>query len=139
MSKITVPANYALASIAASAGSTETSYVNGDLICDCSQDSLDAALAAYDHDAYIDEQARAIWIAERTALVEEIKVTVDGMVFDGDETSQTRMARAVIASASDAETTTWVLADNTPALVTASQLRQALKLAGTGQTTLWTP
>ena len=139
MSVITAPANYDLHSIAQSAGSTVTSYQDGKLVCDCPQPSLDAALAAYSHDDYIDEQSREIWKAERGALVADIVVTVDGMTFDGDEVSQGRMARAVIASDSDSETTAWVLANNEGALVTRLQLKTALKLAGQAQTALWTP
>ena len=74
--------------------------------------------------------------ADRAEAVANIKVTVDGMVFDGDEASQTRMARAITASQPE-EKTNWVLADNTIAEVTREQLQQALKLAGAEQTKLW--
>lgn len=85
------------------------------------------------------EQAKA----ERADAVSKITVTVDGMVFDGDETAQTRMGRtiaAAIAQGVDLETTkrTWVLADNTVAEVTVKQLAEALQLAGDAQTALWT-
>jgi len=73
----------------------------------------------------------------REALVKAITVEVDGMVFDGDEISQGRMSRAVAASGNSSETTTWILADNTPATVTAAQLKQALRLAGAAQTAVW--
>ena len=79
---------------------------------------------------------RETFKAIRQEQVNAIRVTVDGMVFDGDETSQTRMARA-IAVMDDIETTTWVLADNTVAQVTKEQLRQALRLAGEAQTAIW--
>ena len=75
---------------------------------------------------------------ERAAAVAAITVEVDGMVFDGDETAQTRMARAVAAASSDDETTVWVLHDNTVAQPTVAQLKQALRLAGQAQTNLWT-
>ena len=80
--------------------------------------------------------------AERAKAVASITVEVDGMVFDGDEKAQDRMARAITmftSSGLPADTTTsWVLADNTVAQVTIGQLTQALLLAGQAQTELWT-
>ena len=80
--------------------------------------------------------------AERADAVSKITVTVDGMVFDGDETSQERMSRTITAAVATGEemtaTTTWVLADNTVAQVSMQQLAQALRLAGEKQTELWT-
>ncbi len=78
---------------------------------------------------------------ERADAVASITVEVDGMTFDGDETAQDRMARAITmfnASGLPSDTKTkWVLADNTIADVTVSQLAQALLLAGQKQTELW--
>lgn len=78
----------------------------------------------------------------RAQAVSKIVVVVDGMTFDGDETSQERMARTITAAVATGEdmsaTTTWVLADNTVAQVTIRQLAQALRLAGEQQTELWT-
>lgn len=86
-------------------------------------------------------QALAKAKAERAAAVASITVTVDGMVFDGDETAQERMARTVTAAtatgASMDDTTTWVLHDNTVAQVSIRQLATALRLAGEAQTALW--
>ena len=81
--------------------------------------------------------------AERANAVSKLTVTVDGMVFDADETSQNRMSRVVAGAQAlgvDLNTTTqiWVLADNTVATPTVAQLAQALKLAGEAQTALWT-
>ena len=79
--------------------------------------------------------------AERAAAVSKITATVDGMVFDGDEVAQERMARAITAAVATGEdmsaTTTWVLADNTVAQVSMQQLAQALRAAGEQQTALW--
>lgn len=75
--------------------------------------------------------------AERAEIVSKIVVEVDGMKFDGDETSQDRMARSVVALNDDTETVQWVLADNTIAQVTRVQLKQALRLAGEAQTAIW--
>ena len=76
--------------------------------------------------------------AERAEAVASLTVEVDGMVFDGDEKAQERMARAVLMADSPEEQTEWVLANSTVAIVTAAQLRRACKLAGKAQTTLWT-
>lgn len=80
--------------------------------------------------------------AERADAVSRITVTVDGMVFDGDEVSQERMSRTITAAVATGEdmsaTTTWVLADNTVAKVSIKQLAQALRAAGEQQTKLWT-
>ena len=88
------------------------------------------------------EQALNQAKSERAEAVSAITVAVDGMVFDGNETAQDRMARAITmfqASGLPADTTTkWVLADNTIADVTVAQLSQALLLAGQAQTALWT-
>lgn len=53
MSSILVSSDYNLSQIASNAGSTDTSYRDGSLHCNCDQASLDAALAAYDHNAYV--------------------------------------------------------------------------------------
>ena len=83
-----------------------------------------------------EELARAK--AERASAVAALTVEVDGMVFDGDEKAQERMSRAVNMADSMDEQTKWVLHDNTVAIVTAAQLRQACRLAGQKQTELWT-
>ena len=90
------------------------------------------------------EKAKALAQAkkERADAVSKLTVTVDGMVFDADETSQNRMSRVVAGAQAlgiDQSTTqVWVLADNTVAQPTVAQLAQALKLAGEAQSALWT-
>ena len=74
--------------------------------------------------------------AERADAVSKIIVEVDGMTFDGDEESQQRVARSIIAL-EDGETMPWVLYDNTIAEVTKEQLKQVLRLAGQKQSELW--
>lgn len=85
-------------------------------------------------------QEHSKWKQDRATAVDNIKVTTtSGNVFDGDETSQARMARAILGleSAGPDATVTWVLADNTPTQVTALELREALALAGAEQARLW--
>lgn len=76
---------------------------------------------------------------ERKAKVDAIKVTTSANhTFDGDEVSQDRMARAIIAlQATGTPTVTWVLADNTPAQIGAAELTEALALAGAAQAAVW--
>ena len=85
------------------------------------------------------QAAREQWKAERELTVSRITVTTQtGNTFDGDETSQGRMARAIISlEAEPGTTTTWVLADNTVVQVDATEMREALKLAGLAQTAVW--
>jgi hypothetical protein len=85
------------------------------------------------------EQLRAEVKAERDHAVANIKVTTStGKTFDGDETSQTRMSRAILGmQAANASTITWVLSDNTLADVTIAELSEALAKAGAEQARLW--
>lgn len=77
--------------------------------------------------------------AERAAAVEAITVTTAaGNTFDGDEVSQTRMVRAIVAlNATATPSITWVLADNSVIQATAAELTEALALAGAAQAAVW--
>lgn len=80
----------------------------------------------------------ARWKAERMVKVEAIKVEVGGMTFDGDETSQTRMSRAIVAMQNAGVLIIdWTLADNSVVKVSAMTLSDALLLASTEQTRIW--
>ena len=69
---------------------------------------------------------------------ESVVTTSTGKVFDGDETSQVRMTRTILAmSEFGVATTSWRMADNSDAVVTRAELAEALLLAGTAQTSLW--
>lgn len=85
------------------------------------------------------EELRATAKLARAESVASIKVTTAaGNVFDGDETSQGRMSRAVIAlSTGLAPSVTWVLADNSVIEATADELTEALVLAGQAQAAIW--
>jgi hypothetical protein len=86
------------------------------------------------------DQLREEWKAQRAAQVDAIKVTTQaGNVFDGDEISQGRMARAIIALDASAPGTTvnWVLADNSVIHATSLELVEALALAGAAQAAIW--
>jgi len=84
-------------------------------------------------------QARAAAKSRRAEAVEAITVTTAaGNTFDGDETSQNRMARAVIAlNAASIASVPWTLANNSIVPATAAELAEALALAGAAQSALW--
>ncbi|USE71536.1 hypothetical protein CTT31_20855 [Pseudoalteromonas maricaloris] len=79
---------------------------------------------------------REVFKLQRTNYVANIKVELNGKVFDGDEASQDRMARAC-QFMSDTDEIVWVLADNNPCSVTKSELMEAGRLAGLKQAELW--
>lgn len=84
--------------------------------------------------------ARNRWKDQRAEAVAAIKVTTAaGNTFDGDETSQARMARAILGlqTIGPDATVTWTLAGNSTTQATALELQEALSLAGVEQTRLW--
>ena len=113
----------------------DNSYVYLEDKTEVAQADIDTA-AAEQEKLYKLELYKA-WKKERQLKVDTIKVTTTaGNEFDGDETSQTRLARA-ISVMSDTDTTTWVLANNSTIEATKAELIEALKLAGEEQTRLW--
>lgn len=85
----------------------------------------------------LEQQKHREWKAARQEKVNNIKVTIDGLTFDGDETSQGRTVRAATLAESPEETIQWILADNSVATVTADQLRRAAQAAWIKQRKLW--
>jgi len=104
---------------------------DGELVFD--QARMDQHLLA------LEPQARAAAKIARAQAVEAITVTTQaGNTFDGDEVSQGRMSRAIIAlSTGLAPSVTWVLADNSTIQATAAELTEALVLAGQAQAAIW--
>lgn len=105
--------------------------VNGELVFD--QARMDQHLTA------LEPQTRAAAKIARALAVEAIQVTTQaGNTFDGDEVSQGRMSRAIIAlSTGLAPSVTWVLADNSTIEATSAELTEALVLAGMAQAAIW--
>jgi hypothetical protein len=98
------------------------------------------AIPAYVAPVPTETQLYAQWKAQREAAVAAITVqAASGRVYDGDEISQGRMARAIVGLMDQppGATVRWVLADNSAALVTMDELKEALTLAGLRQTELW--
>lgn len=74
--------------------------------------------------------------ADKVACI-RVKVST-GKVFDGDETSQDRLIRAIlIADITGQTSTNWKLANNTVVEVTLSELKEALTLAGQEMSRIW--
>ncbi len=84
-----------------------------------------------------EKRSRAEFKANRQALLNNLTVEYDGMVFDADEESQSRMLRPIAALSNDSETQLWVLANNTVVHLTRPQFVEVLKLAGAAQTAIW--
>jgi hypothetical protein len=82
------------------------------------------------------KQAIAELRRERSARVEAIQVTYNGKLYDGDETSQDRLARS-IAALSDGQTISWRASDDSFSELTKPDLINILTLAGQEQTALW--
>lgn len=73
----------------------------------------------------------------RQEAVESIVVTAQsGRQFDGDEKSQDRMGRA-LAALDDGEFTPWVLATGGVEMVSKSELKEALRMAGAEMKRIW--
>ena len=67
----------------------------------------------------------------------QIEIT-SGAVFDGDEISQARMARAIqIAEITGQTSTEWKMADNSIMTITLDELKDALASAGRAMSDIW--
>lgn len=89
-------------------------------------------------------QAAILWERYKSDRMDQLArstVEVSGMVFDADEDSQNRMARAIVIMSGDPEVTSvrWRLSNNTEAQVDLATMRLALKAAAAKQTDLWFP
>ena len=75
----------------------------------------------------------------RQQLVDAITVTTSsGKVFDGNEDAQNRMSRAIhVAEIAGIQSTTWVLANNVPTVVTLEELQEALALSMQSMGAVW--
>lgn len=75
--------------------------------------------------------------SQRKPFLDNLCVTTQaGNTFEGDETSQDRMARAITAM-EDADTLPWVLSDNTVVIVSKAELKEALRLASAAMSEIW--
>lgn len=76
--------------------------------------------------------------SNREQLVAAIMVTSSlGNSFNGDEVSQTRITRAIVALPDETSTILWTLSNNSKVAVAKPELQEVLLLAGIEQTKLW--
>ena len=69
----------------------------------------------------------------RQIQVNNIEVEYNGKIYQGDETSQDRMSRAIVGMDDD-DTIEWTAKDNSKVVLLRSDLKQILRLAGIEQT-----
>lgn len=98
---------------------------------DLTQEELDAiALQAF-------MRVFNTWKSSRAEAVNDIEVTYNSVIYQGDETSQNRMTRSIIALPDDITTIEWTAKDNTQHSLTRIDLATILALAGNAQAALW--
>ena len=73
----------------------------------------------------------------RMTLVSEIEVTYQGIIYQGDETSQDRMSRAINGLPDNTATIYWKAKDNSSQELTRLDLKEILFLAVQKQTLIW--
>ena len=86
---------------------------------------------AEDKEAELEAQAKTELKAAKTYTLNSITVTTtNGKVFDGNETARGNMTSAILSAEIIGKTEdTWKLADNTSAVITIDELKQALALS----------
>ena len=75
--------------------------------------------------------------ANTQILVKVIEVEYDGVIYQGDETSQDRMSRAINGLPDDIATILWRAKDNSSHQLTRLDLKEILFLAVQEQTKIW--
>lgn len=83
------------------------------------------------------DKAISEWKANRQTLVDNIEVIYEGVVYQGDEVSQTRMSRAITALPDDEITIPWVAKDNTEHNLNRLDIKAILFQAGLQQSNIW--
>jgi len=87
-------------------------------------------------DKYLLDKKIQKWKKERQEKVDNIEVTYNNVVYQGDELSQTRIARAITAMG-DSDTIDWVAKDNSVHPLTKDDLKAILLKAGQEQSKIW--
>ena len=85
---------------------------------------------AEDKKAELEAQTKIELKAAKELALNSITVTVNGNSFDGNETARGNMSSAILSAEVIGKTEdTWKLADNTSALITIAELKEALALS----------
>ena len=87
--------------------------------------------------AYLLKQSITAWKQTRQVKIDAIEVTYKGVIYQGDETSQTRMTKAITALPDSTTTVPWTAKNNTIQNLTKVDLQVILLDAGTQQSVLW--
>ncbi len=94
-----------------------------------------------EYDAHLSqlEQVEIVddWKTKRQTAVENIEVVYYGATFQGDEISQGRMSRAIIALPDDETTIEWIAKNNNAVNLTRVELKAILADAGNQQSAIW--
>lgn len=83
------------------------------------------------------QEELAAWKQQRQIAVDNIEATYNGVVYQGDEVSQTRMSRAIAALPDDVTTIDWVAKDNSVQQWNKGDLQAILLDAGMQQSAIW--
>lgn len=90
------------------------------------------------YEANIKAQELKDWKAERQTAVDNIEVEYNGVIFQGDELSQERMARTATALEGKPDVVImWTAKDNKDYPLKRANLLEVLLDAGTQQSTIW--
>ena len=85
---------------------------------------------AEDKEAELEAQTKIELKAAKELALNSITVTVNGNSFDGNETARGNMTSAILSAEVIGKTEdTWKLADNTSAVITIAELKEALALS----------
>lgn len=85
---------------------------------------------AEDKKVELEAQAKIELKAAKGLALNSITVTVNGNSFDGNETARGNMSSAILSAEVIGKTEdTWKLADNTSAVITIAELKEALALS----------
>ena len=85
---------------------------------------------AEDKKVELEAQAKIELKAAKGLALNSITVTVNGNSFDGNETARGNMSSAILSAEIIGKTEdTWKLADNTSAVITITELKEALALS----------
>jgi len=95
------------------------------------------AIPTVEADAIALSIATTLWKEDRQALVNAIEVTHNTVVYQGDEESQNRMGRVIIALPDDTTTVPWTAKDNSVHNLTKLDMQAILLDAGSQQSALW--
>lgn len=84
-------------------------------------------------EAYLKQSSKA----NIQALVKDIEVEYNGVIYQGDETSQDRMSRAINGLPDEVSTIYWKAKDNSALALNKLDLKKILYLAVQEQTKIW--